>query len=462
MKRLDAYEMFSGAILVAEDGDVIYRNAFGHADREWQVPNTVDTRFRIGSITKPFTAILVFQLIEEGKLSLDGKIVDYLPDYPRPNGERVTLRHLLGHRSGIPNYLRDVPEFTNGESAVPYLTHTPEGFVELFSEMDLRFEPGSQFEYCNSGYYLLGAIIEEVTRKSYALNLEERILRPAGMTASGYPEPGEVVPKHASGYYQEADGYRNARPINTTVFYAAGGMYSTVEDLYRWDQALHSDVLLPEKAKGQMFERQFTNERTGGGYAYGWDVMPLVIDGLEDPLRTVGHAGDNPGFFGVVVRFVDDGDFIVFLTNTNAMNIRSMRGLVTAIASILHDAPYEMPRCPLVRPLLAVIHSGGVDAAVTQYRIWKRDDPEVYDFGESQLNALGYQLLGSGRAEEAVKIFRLNVEVYPEAFNTYDSLGEGYMALGDNDRAIANYRKSLELNPENSNAVDVLKRLEEK
>ncbi len=459
MTRLHEYEIFNGSILVAEENQVIYKKGFGHANMEWEIPNEPDTRFRIGSITKPFTSILVFQLIEEGKLRLDGHISDYLPDYPKPAGETVTIRHLLTHRSGIPNYLRDIPEFRSQRMGLQCRTYEPAQFVEIFSERDLRFEPGSQFEYCNSGYYLLGAITEEVTGKSYEENLQERILLPLGMEGTGYVQPGVLVPKRAFGYYETFGDYRNADYMNPTVFYSAGGMYSTVEDLYLLDQALYTETLLSEEMKKQMFELQFHNERTGSRYAYGWVIGRLPIEGVDEPFKFVGHAGDNPGFFGVIARAREDRDFIVFLTNTNAINVGSMRPILGALTAILHDLPYDMPKRSIARAVGRAMESDGAQSVVRTYWRCRRETPDEYDFAESELNQLGYHFMRSGRIKDAVEIFKLNVEAYPEAANPYDSLGEGYMNLGEKDKAIQNYRKSLELDPENQNAVEMLEKL---
>jgi CubicO group peptidase (beta-lactamase class C family) len=171
MSLYHEYRQFNGSVLVAEHGQVIYKKGFGLATMEWNIPNTPETKFRLGSITKQFTAAVVLQLIEEGKLRLDGRICDYLPEYPKKSGELVTIHQLLTHTSGIPSYT-GLPDFFEKMSRDPY---SPMDFLKVFSGLDFEFEPGSKFRYNNSGYFLLGAIIEKVSGGSYEKVLQERI-----------------------------------------------------------------------------------------------------------------------------------------------------------------------------------------------------------------------------------------------------------------------------------------------
>jgi CubicO group peptidase (beta-lactamase class C family) len=228
------YGQFNGAALVAENGKVIFKKGFGMANMEWDIPNMPDTKFRIGSITKQFTAMLVMQLVEQGKLKLDGKMSDYLPDYPKSTGDKVTIHHLLTHSSGIPSYT-GFPNFFRDLSRDPY---TPEAFVKTFADSALQFEPGSKFLYNNSGYFLLGAIVEKASGKSFEQALAENILTPLNMKNTGYDHHETVLKKRAAGYEKRLGDYTNAAYLDMSLPYAAGSMYSTVEDLFLWDQAL--------------------------------------------------------------------------------------------------------------------------------------------------------------------------------------------------------------------------------
>ena len=178
-----SYGQFNGTVLVAEGGKVLYKKGLGLAHMEWKIPNQPDTKFRIGSLTKQFTAMLILQLVEQGKLKLDGKITDYLPDYPRKSGDKITVHHLLNHTSGIPSYT-GFPGFVANQSRDPY---RPDEFVKkFFADKDLEFEPGARFSYNNSAYFLLGAIIEKVAGQPYEKVLQQNILGPLNMKITGY------------------------------------------------------------------------------------------------------------------------------------------------------------------------------------------------------------------------------------------------------------------------------------
>jgi CubicO group peptidase (beta-lactamase class C family) len=184
------FQEFNGSVLVAEEGQVIYKKGFGLSNMEWNIPNTPDTKFRLGSITKQFTAMLVMQLVEEGKLKLNIPITNYIPEYPKNSGNKITIHHLLTHTSGIPNYT-SLPGFGD----IVRDPETPLDLIKTFWELPLEFEPGARFQYSNSGYIVLGYILEKVTGKSYQDLLKEKIFDPTGMKNSGYDQTSEIIPK---------------------------------------------------------------------------------------------------------------------------------------------------------------------------------------------------------------------------------------------------------------------------
>jgi len=442
------YRQFNGTALVAENGKIIYKSGFGMANMEWGLPNTPDTRFRLGSITKQFTAMLALQLVEQGKIKLDANISDYLPDYRQDIGKKVTIHHLLTHTSGIPSYT-GLPKFFENVSRNPYKV---DEFVKIYASGDLQFEPGAKYSYNNSGYFLLGAIIERVTGKTYEQVLKENIFDPVGMKNTGYDRHDPLIQKRASGYLATPDGYRNAPYLDMSIPYAAGSMYSTVEDLYLWDQALYTDKLISAQSKELMFKPFLEN------YAYGFVVTNASFKHNDQPVQVIRHGGGINGFSTILERFAKDKNLIVILDNTSSQNVGRLSG---TIAKILYNQPYDLPKISIASTLLKTINEKGVEAGIAEYRDLKAKQAATYDFGEPELNDLGYRLMRMGKVKEAVEIFKLNVEAYPQAFNTYDSLGEGYMTLNEHELAVLNYKKSLELNPNNTNAVEMLKKLEE-
>jgi CubicO group peptidase (beta-lactamase class C family) len=440
------YRQFNGTALVAENGKVIYKGGFGMANMEWAIPNTPDTKFRLGSITKQFTSMLTLQLVEQNKIKLDAKISDYLPDYRKDTGQKVTIHNLLTHTSGIPNYTAQ-PGFFENVSRNPFKVNE---FVKKYASGDLEFEPGSKYNYSNSGYFLLGAIIERVTGKTYEQVLQENIFGPLDMKNSGYDHSDTIVAKRAAGYRKTLDGYTNAAYLDTSIPYAAGSLYSTVEDLYLWDQALYTDKLISAKTKELMY-KPFLED-----YAYGWVVTNASFKLNDQPVQIITHDGGINGFSTTIVRFPKEKHLIVLLDNTG----QNVARVSDRIAKILYTQPYDAPKMSIAEALDKTIREKGIAAAIMQYRELKAKQIATYDFAENQLNGLGYQLLRSGKAKEAVEIFKLNVEAYPQASNPYDSLGEAYLAINERDLAITNYKKSLELNPKNTSAIEALKRLE--
>lgn len=440
------YKQFNGSALVAENGRVVYKQSFGMANMEWGIPNAPDTRFRLGSITKQFTSMLILQLVEQGKIKLDAKISDYLPDYRQDVGQKVTIHHLLTHTSGIPSYT-GLPNFFQNVSRNPYKVSE---FVTKYASGDLEFEPGTKFSYNNSGYFLLGAIIERVTGKTYEQLLKDNIFGPVGMKNTGYDHHDTLIQKRAAGYSLSPDGYTNAPYLDMSIPYAAGSMYSTVEDLYLWDQALYTDKLLSAQSKEMMY-KPFLQD-----YAYGWVVANASFKQNDQPVQMIVHGGGINGFATTIARFPKEKHLVVLLDNTG----QSVDRLGETIAKILYNQPYEPPKMSIVAILEKTIREKGVAAGIAEYRDLKTKQATIYDFSERQLNELGYRLMRTGKAKEAIEVFKLNVEAYPQGFNTYDSLAEAYMNVNERELAIVNYKKSIELNPKNTSGIETLKKLE--
>ncbi len=445
--------LFNGSALVAEGGEVIFKKGYGQANMEWGIPNQPDTKFRIASVTKQFAAMLIVQLAAEKKLDLNGKISDYLPDYREDTGGRVTIHHLLTHSSGIPNFDR---EFWAEHSL---LSHKKEEMVEMFCSRDLEFEPGSKYNYSNSGYYLLGVIVEKVAGKPFEEVLREKILEPLGMNDTGLDNNSIILEKRAYGYGFAGDRYTNARYLDMGNPFSAGGMYSTVEDMYLWDRALYTDKLLPKKRLKQVFEPHIATDTTNTSfYGYGWGIKKTALSGGEDSVMVTRHSGGINGFNTIIYRLVEDEHLIVLFNNTGGAPLND---ICQGITSILYEREYELPKKSITPTLEKILAEKGIDAAVEKYHDMKANKSDEFKFDENALNGLGYSLLGRDKVDEAIAIFKLNIEEYPDAFNPYDSLGEGYMVKGERRLAIINYAKSLELNPDNFNAIEMLKKLME-
>ncbi len=320
MQQKTSSAQFNGTVLVAMQGKVVYERAFGLADFEWNVPNDVRTKFEIGSMTKQFTALLVLQLVNERRLRLDGRISDYLPYYRRDTGTRITIHELLTHTSGIPNFIT-LPGFVDGPAS--RIHYSTEDFVRKFCSGDLGFEPGRKFNYSNSGYFILGAILERVTGQPYEALLRQRIFDPLRMKDSGYTHTEMLIPHRARGYERSGESVSNARFYDMSIPFSAGALYSTVEDLYKWDQALYTERLLPTAYRDLLFWPNLEN------YGYAWGLL-TPKEGQPFAGETIPmHGGAIFGFQSLIQRMPREKDLIVLLDNTDdstllqiAMDIR--------------------------------------------------------------------------------------------------------------------------------------------
>lgn len=442
MKQYYDYEQFNGSILVAENGKVVYKKGFGMANMEWNIPNATDTRFRIASVTKQFTAALVLQLVEEGKIKLDGKISDYLLDYRKDTGGRVTVHQLLNQTSGIPNL--------SESSRSPFIN--VRDALKKYASGDLEFEPGAKYNYSNSGYWILGAIIERVTGKTYEAVLRERIFAPAGMTNSGYEHHAPLLEKRASGYVKTLAGYVNAPYVEMSVPYAAGSIYSTVEDLFKWDQALYADTILTADSRKLMFTPGL------GNYGYGIRITNEQIGKSDRKTKVIWHAGGIEGFNSLIWRAVDKRQTVIILDNTGLG--RNHQKIAASILGILNGQPIELPKKSVAEMLYKKAIEKDVASAVAEYRKLKAQNTPTYDFSETELSALGYQFLSMKRQKDAIEIFKLNAEMFPKSPIVYDTLGEAYLADDQKDLALANYKKAIELDSKNANALRIVKQME--
>ncbi|GAA4444820.1 serine hydrolase [Novipirellula rosea] len=370
---VDASKLPALALLVGRDGKVIYRRVIGLANLDEQRVATANTKFRIGSITKQFTAAAILRLVAEEELALDDTLDQFLPTFPR--GDEITIHHLLTHTSGIPSFTE------TGDFWQRVTKPTTEAdVIASFQELSLSFEPGKKFHYNNSGYFLLGHIVGQVSGKSFGDYLQETFFEPLGMTDTGIHSPDLNLENEAHGYSLEDDAFTPALNWHMSQVGGAGAMYSTVDDLMLWNEAVFAGQLLTPELR----EKAFTPYQNG--YGYGWLI------GEHRGLRTIGHTGGLNGFVSSLIRYPDQNVTVIALHNAFP-SIAEMAPVTVSskIAELFLDAEMEPP----------VIHQ--VDTTVT---------PEIlaryvgrYDYGAAVLvvtledGQLFAQLTGQGKAE---------------------------------------------------------------
>ncbi len=306
--------------LVARNGQVIYKKAFGMANLELNVPMQLDNVFRIGSITKQFTAVAILQLMEQGKLSLQDDITKFIPDYPT-HGYKITIEHLLTHTSGIKSY-------TNMESfgSIMRLDKTPEEMVNFFKNQPMDFAPGTQWNYNNSGFFLLGYIIEKLSGKTYPQYVEDVFFKPLGMTNSYYGNDSKLIKNRATGYQKGENGTENADPLSMTQPFAAGSLQSTVEDLYKWNRAVHSYKLLKKETLDKAFTPYKLSDGTATHYGYGW-----FLDNLQGSV-TIEHGGGINGFLTMAKYLPKEDLFVAVFSNSTANSPEEVAEKIAAFA----------------------------------------------------------------------------------------------------------------------------------
>ena len=445
---------FNGAILVSENNELVYKSGFGYANMEWDVLNKTDTKFRIGSISKQFTAMLILQLVAENKLDLHTPISNYLPDYPSINGDQITIHHLLTHSAGIPNsYPSIAPKKKKGDMIIPD-RYSSQELVNEFSALALDFSPGEKFSYSNAGYTLLGYIAETISNSSYEQLLQDKIFSPLGMKNSGYDKHRAIIKNRASGYFKSWGTYYNANYTDMSKPYAAGGLYATVDDLFLWNQALYSEKLLEKKYLDLMFTSHIPDPDYGGDYAYGWSIKDKALGNSGEMVETIFHDGVIDGFCAIITRVPDTNATVICLSNIRRSPLNA---ITKAIMGILYEKPYDFPRKSLAYAFLDHVNETDSVEGIQFYKTNLNN--KAYYLSEDEINIISYKLLNTDRAQTAAKILILGIESFPEAFNLYDSLGEIYIALDDKEAAIKSYKKSIELNPDNTNGIRMLSSL---
>ncbi|UCD64695.1 MAG: class A beta-lactamase-related serine hydrolase [Candidatus Zixiibacteriota bacterium] len=444
MERSAELDMFSGTVLVAKDGHTIFEGAYGEANKDFGIPNSLNTKFNIGSIGKSFTAVAIMQLVESGRLKLSDPLSKYLPAAPFTEKDRITIHHLLTHTSGLGDYLEH-EDYLGTLPGVSKITDV----LPLVYDQAAQFAPGEQFAYSNSGYLLLGVIIEEVSGLPYPEYLQQNIFEPSGMTESGLFYESEVLPGRSIGYTKTWDGSYVSNVVSVPAPCPAGGLRTTVNDLLKFDQALLGSTLLSESSRATMYRA--TELRPT--YACGWEIKEYHGH------KFVGHSGGANGIEAYFYRFINDGYTIVTLSNYDGGNGQ----VCSDIEAIIFGQDYSLPTITDADFTLGYfLHAKGKyrEAVKVLDRNLSRAEPHLL----SLFFSADSRMRGEFELEKALEQLDLYIELAPE--NSFPPItmiwsrkGRILTDLGRAEEAMESYEALLRIDPENSNAREKLKEL---
>ena len=431
--------IFNGDILVTEHGQAIYKNALGYADKNSDRKLNTSTVFYLASVSKQFTTMAIMILKEQNKLSYDDQLSKYFPEFPA-YADSVTIKQLMTHTSGIPDHYQ-LGGYKKGLS-------NDDVKEILLQQEHLNFRPGDQFRYSNGGYVLLSLIVEKASGEPFPEFMKTNIFEPLGMNHTlVYDQSTPEISNRAVGYNQEGD--LDDYEIFTT---GAGGMYSTLDDLHLWDQALYTEKLVSAATLEEAFTSATLTNGDSTHYGYGWGVSD------DKGQKVVQHSGSLSGYRTFLRRNIYNNSGYIILTNYgSAFNDLAIR---EALNNILDGQPYSLPKVPVSTKLAQMLKSDDTASAMKEIRALQDSEPNKYEADEVGINRLGYAYLTNQDMERALAVFKLNVDYFPKSFNVYDSYGEALMKNNEVEKAMINYKKSIELNPDNLNGIEMLKKLE--
>ncbi|WP_417874448.1 serine hydrolase [Xanthomarina gelatinilytica] len=423
--------IFSGIILVAEKGNIQFHKAYGLANRETKAPNTINTLFDIGSMNKTFTSIVVKQLVAEGKLNLDDKLTQYIPGFKDPNANKITINHLLNHESGFADY------HTRNYFDLPLNERKLNAIVERAKSYDLNFEPGTEQDYSNLGYVILGAVIEKVSGKSYFNNVNERIVKPLNLKNTYLNDFSGLENRIAHGYYYTPLGELDESAPLQDIPNPDGGFLSTTEDIMTFYRSYYyDDLLLSEEAKSNDSFFNYLKELPDG--------------------KATGSAGGFEGFNTALYQVVSNDFTIIVFAN---MDEPVAEHIALDILALTRGETPNKPQAPAIQNVREAFNKNGAEFIKANFEeltinFHPKDPKDII------INALGYAYLYEANdVDKAIKLFKLNTQLFPDIANCWDSYGEALAESGKKEEAIKAYEKALTIRPNLESAKNALKDL---
>jgi CubicO group peptidase (beta-lactamase class C family) len=441
------HDLFSGAVLVAREGEIIYAKGVGEANKEYHIENGLDTQFNISSVQKSFIATVIMQLYQEGTIDLEDPLTKYFPDCPYGTADQILIKHLLNHTSGLGEY-RDSEEYQKHSDSYTCI----DDVLPFVYKKEPAFLPGERFRYSNAGVLFLKAIIEKVEGKSFKEVLEERIFHPLDMNHTTLLRGGELLPHRATAYMLADDGETYLRILSEPSAYAGGGIYTTVRDLLKFDQALNGDMLLNARNKKIMF----TPIEPSPNYAYGW-----IVD-RSGGTSVVFHSGSSGGFNSEFRRYPENGYTLIVLSNYAG----AASELADRIERMLLDLPYSM-----ATEIDLFYRRGMLFQMRDKHRkaigFFEKNTDKAEPHLPSLYQSARSRILGEFDQEKAIEILDVYIKhadesTQPSIAAAWWRKGIAYEQLGVVKKAIESHKKSLELDPGFDLPIEALKRIEGK
>jgi CubicO group peptidase (beta-lactamase class C family)/imidazolonepropionase-like amidohydrolase len=411
------YGVFNGSILIANGKEVIYQRGFGNADNIKNIVNTPYTAFRVGSLSKTFTALLVMQLFEENKLSLAEPLHNILPEYTSQKGRKITVRHLLDHTSGLPGHFA-LPGWKDGRYQSDF---SRKMWLQIISQLDLLAEPGAQYQYGNLNYFLLGSVIEKLTGMSYEENLQKRIFQPANMYNSGADESGKYSIIPTQGYQiGETQDYQVQTALNMQVFFAGANIYSTVVDLFKFEQTLFSGQLLKQKTLDFWLDKE---------QAFAWQSNQLDV-AEKKPLDWLSYNGQLQGFSSMLsvlgtTKIQSDSSqkrFTIIVLSNNGINYRHKLRLTLALSNVLLARSGPNDTQALLLPMTFPLTKAAIEGTLVQQTSYLLSNPKTFEVNEEDINLFAQQLFWAGARHKAILVWELNTQLFADSDNAYNQL----------------------------------------
>jgi CubicO group peptidase (beta-lactamase class C family) len=454
IKHCHANGQFNGNVLVAKGGKIIYHQSFGISNIDSDEPLQLNSQFRLASVSKPFTAMAIMILKERGKLDYEDKIIKYIPELPYPG---ITIRHLLNHTSGLPKYEDLCEQYWDleHEKFLDKKYATNDDIIALLVEHhpEVLFKPLDRYEYSNTGYVLLASIVSRVSGETFEIFLKKNIFDPLNMTYSLVYSAirDDPMPNRVYGYKLALNG---SDFLPNDFHYMSGiagdgAIYSTTGDLFKWDRALYTEKIVSKSILEEAFSPTILNNDKTSNYGFGWG-----IDTCISGKKVMSHGGGWIASRTWILREIEEDNTIILLTNNTSRYIYDIRNTLNLI---LHNKPYTLPKIGIADVIGKILTTKGIEAAVSQYQKLKKSESDQYNFNFWELNSLGYRLTQLKKMPEAIAIYKLNINNFPDSPRAYNDLGDAYKLSENFELAKKNYKKALELDPDNNYAKEKLK-----